>query len=710
MSGTIKQFVDFSNNTITDTGENVADSIQPIANGETVNADVLGRPNEGLRQRTEALRDTLSDVLYLRDADRKVLVVMPAGTGVVWPGVSTGIPVLTGTLWVIPMLTPGYGQAPPIPPVASVYGTLHLKRVTDSLDSILVTSMRRNYAAGDQISAEVSAGAAFACTLEANDSYERTIKIVAVTGVTTLTDVINALNALLPTAPDNTQLVTATIEGGASGADLFLTTQAKQFVSGNVDGEGHSLSAANLASFFSSDPTSVLAEGDTLCIQYAMVTEVGGTGGRRQSIPENTNTALSAGALFNSRLHPEKLANAIPLFKVIDNQLVTTDGHLLQSGNVIGSSFGAAGAMPLDFVDGSHVGCPAAANWADGTMNPTRTMTDQVQKIIDVLAASGGSAKAGSAAVGTDLIAGTVLAQITALATGWAKLDRFNEFTANQTFSGVTTEVGGDAILAQRVSVNYEASAPAASPLVQCKGPGNADYMFMVDWLGFPAGQFSTWEEDWRWPYANSAENGWTMTGLTPSIAAPSATALTTRSVYVAAASGATPVSSAIPEYIAQLGDDYMFSMEWDIQTGANWAGGEAGDYMHVGVQTSGGGGAYFALAYSEGANIKATLVGTTTSGPTDTLVAGANSTVYRMRMDIIGKNLIGGATGFTVRWWLNGTVVKVLTNDVRWTGIQDVRPYFYTNSAGGGGLEVGVYVGRVRCQWNHRKTPDYSW
>lgn len=417
MSGQVRQFVDFSNNTAGDTGENNDSSVQPYANGENVDETVLNRPIESVRQRTEAVKNTMGDSLYLRDADRIMMVHLPVGYGITWPGSTTaaasGIPVLTGPLLIMPMLTPGAAQTLPVPPVASAYGTLHLKRASDNMDSILVTSQRRSYAAGDQISIVVSAGGAFSCTLDAEDGYQRTIRIVA-TGATTLTTTINALNALLPSAPDNTQLVTAALEGGAAGGDLLLTTQAKQFVSGNYDGEGHYLSAANLASFFSGNPGSALAEGDTLCVEYAMVSDTASTGGRRQSIPENSNTAITVGQLFNSRVNPEKLANAIPLFKVVNNRLITTDGHILSAGDVIGTGFGAAGAMPLDFTAGHHVGCVATGNWADGTTNPTTDMTAMVTKIVADLAAGAGTEKIHGAAFGT-ISAGTLGAQLLAL-------------------------------------------------------------------------------------------------------------------------------------------------------------------------------------------------------------------------------------------------------------------------------------------------------
>jgi hypothetical protein len=108
---------------------------------------------------------------------------------------------------------------------------------------------------------------------------------------------------------------------------------------------------------------------------------------------------------------------------VIDNRLITPDGHILQSGNNIGSGFGAAGAMPLDFMLGSHVGCGAANNWADGTTNPTVDMTSMVLKIISDLANGAGTAKLHGDAVGSDLPAGTLYAQLTTLTTAVTRLN-----------------------------------------------------------------------------------------------------------------------------------------------------------------------------------------------------------------------------------------------------------------------------------------------
>jgi len=430
-SGIVKPFVDFNTNNANDTNENNEASIQPIADGESVNATVAKRPPENLRQRTEAIRGRQVDSLFLENADR-VLVI--AGPGkVTWPGSTTasasGIPVISDVLYILPMLTPGFAQAAPVPPVASVFGTLHLKRASDNMDSILVTSQRRSYAAGDQINVTVTPGAVYSCTLdtEGAGALRRTIKIVA-TGSTTLGTVITSLNGLIPPSPDNTQLVTAALEGGALSGDLILTSQAKQYVSGNYDGEGHAITPANLASFFSSNPTQALAEGDTLCIRYDMLFDTASNGGRRQAIPENSNTTIPAAAYFNSRVHPEYLYNALPICKVVNNELVFATGGAVPAGAVTVSIGGG---------DSASVTYAGGGNWADGTTNPATSVEGQLDKIITDLAGATGTAKVQGSAVGSDLSAATLAAQISALVTGWLKLNRNDTVTGQNVFNAL---------------------------------------------------------------------------------------------------------------------------------------------------------------------------------------------------------------------------------------------------------------------------------
>lgn len=405
MPGDVTQFIDYTTNTNSDTGENTAASIQPLLDGQSLNGTNIGRGGESLRQRTEAVRNVFEDTLYLRDADRNLII---AGPGLVsWPGSTTvaasGLLSLSDVLWLLPMLTPGFAQASPVPPVASDFGTLSLERASDSMASILVTSMRRSYAAGDQISIDVSSGASFSVTLDAVTGYQRTIHIVS-TGSDTLGTVISALNALTPGAPDNTQLVSAVLEGGALTSDLLKVPQAKQFVSGNYDGEGHTITPANLAAFFSANPTSALAEGDTLCVWFPMVSDISSTGGRRQALPENSNTTVPVGSFFNSRIHPDRLVNALPICKVVNGYLVFNTGASVPAGSVaVGLNTAAAASI-------SYAGGPA---WADGTTNPATTVQAQLSKIVSDLAGSAGTGKVQGSTVSSWLPVGTLAAQLT---------------------------------------------------------------------------------------------------------------------------------------------------------------------------------------------------------------------------------------------------------------------------------------------------------
>ncbi len=380
-TGYVKQFVDYSEGTGGDSGANDPTAIQPVLNGVDAVAGAdpnvgyggpYNRPAENLRQRTEALRGIGDDSLYLRDADRGLVIAGPGK--VTWPGSTTaghsGIPTIDDTLYVLPLLTPGYAQTPPVPPVASAFGSLTLLK-DDSSPGITVVSRRRSYEGGDKISVVVVPGDALAAAV--SDTPARTITVTAPIG-TALSSVITALNGLTADSPP-AQLVTATLAGGALGADLLLVGQDKQYVSGNYDGEGHAIEPAALAAFFAGNPGSALAEGDTLCIQYAMMVEDGGTGGRRQSIPENSNTALASGSFFNSRVDPSKLVNAIPICKVVNGALVFLNGFSVGLGASL--TPGAMAASAIQYAGGDP--------WTDGATNPATTVEGQLDKIVDDL-------------------------------------------------------------------------------------------------------------------------------------------------------------------------------------------------------------------------------------------------------------------------------------------------------------------------------------
>jgi len=396
--GSVQPFVDYTTGPGGDTGLDDPTAIRPILNGEDVlgadplvgSGGIVNRPGEHLRKRTEKLREVLEDILYLQGADRALLLAGPGR--VTWPGPTTtgqsGILSLDAPLFLVPALTPGAEQALPIPPVASRFGRLVLEKA-DGNPGLVVSSLRRSYEGGDRISLAVVPGTSLA--VEAQGVPARTILLTA-PPLITLAQVASLLGSLTTDEPPG-PLVSVALAVGAAGNDLLLVPQARRHMEGNFDGEGHALMPSNLATFFTSNPESALAEGDTLCVQYAkLIDETGLLGGRRQSTPENSNTAIPAGSFFNSRANPEKLQNAIPICKVVGGRLVFISGAHVPPGATGHDIGGAAGASV------SYAGGPP---WRDGTTNPATTVEAQIDKIIADLA---GVVVAGSGAhkIGVD--------------------------------------------------------------------------------------------------------------------------------------------------------------------------------------------------------------------------------------------------------------------------------------------------------------------
>jgi hypothetical protein len=505
-TGIIKQFVDFT--TSGDTNQNEADAIEPVENGENVIATVTNRPPENLRVRSETIRGILEDLLYLVDADRHIFVGGP-GT-VTWPGAApgqTGIFTLSDSVYIIPALTPGYAQTPPVPPVASAYGTLTLAKAGGAAGLIL-TSRRRSYAGGDRINVTVVEGTPLAVTTAVDG---RTVTITT-PSTATLDEVRVAINALTADTPA-TQLLTAVVDGGALGTDLIDSTQAQQFISGNYDGEGHTIVPANLATFFAADGgANVLKEGDSLCVWYAYLRDPAAPptyGGRREAIPENTNTAIPAGSFFNSRVHPERLVDALPIAKVINGYLCFVSGLNVPLGatgvSFNNSTYNGGSAwydgttnpattfeVQIDKIitdliatttahsGADKLGCAARTDWLGGTTkaNAAASLFAAINKIITDLALNAaatddGSIRVGAAAV-TDLAQGSVRSQLTTLAADWAKLARANTFTQAQTiYRALFTAL-----------VDTAANARTSRLQGDLYYGGATDYTLITEWIG----------------------------------------------------------------------------------------------------------------------------------------------------------------------------------------------------------------------------------
>lgn len=726
MSGPINQFVRFDQGTGGDTGENAPLSTLPIQQGQALNGgnnDATGPLNsspENLRQRTEALRQAVRDTAYMRDADRGLIL---GGPGLVtWPGSTTaahsGIPVISDNLYILPMLTPGAAQAAPIPPVASKFGTVTLQK-TGPAAGIVLTSNRRSYDGGDQISVTVVSGTVFSAVL--SDSPQRSIIITAPAG-TTLTTVINAVNLLVPSG-EVTALVTAALAPGAAGTDLLLIPQAKQFVAGNYDGEGHALTPAALAAFFVANPGSALAEGDTLCIQYAdlvaLATDPQPLGGRRQSIPENSNTAIPSGSFFNSRVNPEKLVNAIPVCKVVNGDLVFLNGQRIQTGGTtvpLGSG-AVATTTTLGVVElhAASLTPTAPKVLSDGDLGAANGVPQLDANQAVTVTAKAGSNETAVTGVGDGTGAGV---QGTGGATGAGVKGTGGTNGAGLLGQGTGTGAGAD--------MTGGATGPAAishgvlnnnlPQYVAKDSAGNARHV--IDHNGLPMGLLGRIYEVWNAQSSVSASGQW-ITGTyfssnyknatIPNYAQQTATA-----AYPAAYYQVTPDGGAAGNYAYLTGvvattcradgTGLVYVMEWeaaittptvDMSTYMGWTSGNhdaATSYVRFRVSRTGG--TLGNIVCETAAGAAPTQYSTSTPA-----MAQGSAPSQKFRLEL---HTAGSAYGLMARFFIDGNHITDIATTVPAIAL---APQFGGFVPSGGGATT-LSLGHLALVWNRFASP----
>jgi hypothetical protein len=505
-NGTVRQFPVYADGP---SGYGNADSIDPIVDGEAVNGTNLSRPAQNLRSRGEVERGLFEDLLYLADVDRGLLVAGPGK--VTWPGSTTsggtGIFTLSDTLYLQPALTKGAAQTAPVPPVASQFGSLALTRASDSTDAITVTSLLRDYQGGNKINITIESGTVFSCTFA--DETTMSIEIVA-TASTDLDDVMTALAALVNGNGDN--IVSAALAGAAIGTDLIERPQATVRISGNHDAEGHAVTPAQLAAFFGVGGNP-LAEGDTLCVQYSTIIDTSPmtAGGRRQALPENSNTSVGAASLFNSRVSPEKLPNAIPICKVVDGKLCFISGQQVPKGSTnfdLGAGYTSLALtdffssciyndLGTRFDQGTHVGLTFAVGLGTYWMNGVRSykaadtvaLTNNTTNYVYI--DTDGDLKSSTLATTAGSLPRLLLYQaVTAggAITAVTDLRRFHTRVNSRGYVTVNATEGDFTTLAAAIAwVKIQRTAGEASPL-KIVIQGSITLAAQIDLTGFPDG------------------------------------------------------------------------------------------------------------------------------------------------------------------------------------------------------------------------------
>lgn len=316
--------VDFRT-TAGDTGEPESDAIQPYNNGESADQTTFRRPTENNRSRTDTLRQLMREHVLLKDYSDGGIALSGGGTVSLAIGVSDTIFTTTANLYLTPFATPGGGATQPY--TASTKSALS---VGATVNELVFTSVQKQFegstfpnADANAISVEILDTGSLTVAVEGASGEENNIKITIDFGTTTLDNVIAAVAGNGTAAA----LVVASLGGSAVGTNpcqLYGPTEwagdlSARFLRGGAPGVAHEITPAGFASFFGTAANEMVA-GDTIAIWYDAVVNTTSTGGRVQSTPENTPGGINVdGALFNTRVEPEKIPNCIPICKLVNN-------------------------------------------------------------------------------------------------------------------------------------------------------------------------------------------------------------------------------------------------------------------------------------------------------------------------------------------------------------------------------------------------------
>lgn len=343
MSTEQRDFVDYSQGG--DTGEDNLDAIQPISDGEGATQDTFRRPSENLRGRTEVARDLVTNLLYYRDSSTLALEGA-TGHSVTWAGSlsspASGVITQIGDFTIRPFLTPASSTKATLTTGAGVTELVFTVDATayasDGMNALYLEY--RDGGAGATLATTISAGPVKRIVVvfdPANTAHDTAAVKVSVDSAIGGDAVLNGkLN---------------TTDNGTPGN--AITALAETRIEGTADQEAHVLPSGLLTTFTTANP---LDEGDTVAIWYRYVVEPaasdpsdpkGGTaGGRSESNPDRGNATIPQASLFVTSSNPDKIPGAVPVCKVLNNELVFIDGTRVLAGAT--ATLGSTSSLVVD--------------------------------------------------------------------------------------------------------------------------------------------------------------------------------------------------------------------------------------------------------------------------------------------------------------------------------------------------------------------------
>jgi len=304
------------------------------------------------------------------------------------------------------------------------------------------------------------------------------------------------------------------------------------------------------------------------------------------------------------------------------------------------------------------------------------TTSDSQQFILELGAQTGGSATTPSPQVTTNVTTGTGDTTTDLLSGGKSLV------------VGIPTIVGG---LDGNLQIRYQQTAVTTSCTID-----DIEVTYVVP----PAG----WSASYKAANTSSAATGDAIAYVDPDANVNHRTVKLTGKV-VDSVQGAMELFGP---WEAFMNADLAYAAEFMIRTGTISDGSNARQFA-LGIQNNNAGGLNrFVYLFNQNttANWQLRVVGSSTTD-TDTGVAIAANTTYRVRIEILGANVSSaGANTFRIRCFINGTLVANVT-DATLPTADMIRPYLKAGTSGTAGGPYDVRVGRMRRAFNHLLTAD---
>lgn len=406
-----------------DSGEDEAESIQPVQNSEFAVEGTFQRPSENLRNRTEVIRNILSDLIYKSDYARDTILRCT--------GLFTLTKVMTSPdryslvpsdpLFMLPALSPGlYSGGRSKGARLFVAGVPYAGTAPDELQIVASSQYtgQRGYADGDtlddastlsvgangitiELDPQAIPGGTLSISATVTGTPQRHIKITFGTATpTTAAEIVAWINT--DSSSQGTwglrHLIRATT---TTGSGTFSTALARTKLQGGYDSEMYEVTAAQFTDFFLSS-LNLLQEGETLAIGFpaGAVEIAGSSGGRRQSLVDLPTDRIGGNVanitpavgnkLFNTGREPEKIPYAVPIGKLFAGEFIFIDGTRIDVSTpvALGESIATLGrfastSMPTG---ASSIGYGGSGTWhPDQVAAPTTLPAGPLETALDMV-------------------------------------------------------------------------------------------------------------------------------------------------------------------------------------------------------------------------------------------------------------------------------------------------------------------------------------